>query len=332
MAPDSQPTRAFTAHPAGPCSEWLCSELEALAHRWEAVRSDDPSTRARFDLLSEVSRRSLVLGRLFEGHVDGVTIARDAGVTPPSACAAVWASEHVLPPVTLARSGADGWVLDGVKPFCSGASLVSWALVTARHEGTVSLALVDLSAAGITVQEPEWVGAGMRAADTRSVRFDRTPVNAVVGDPGWYLARPGFWHGAVSVAASWFGGAQALLDAITVGVGDDPHALAHLGQAAAEVTAMASTLTVAAAEIDRTPNDARTAHHRALLVRAVVERGCRAVLEHTVLALGPAALALDPVVSQQVADLQVYIRQHHGGRDLEELGRSHLERAGATPC
>ncbi len=332
MALDSQPIRAFIDHPAVPCSEWLRSELEALAHRWEAVRSDDPSTRARFDLLGEVSRRSLVLGRLFEGHVDGVTIARDAGVSPPSGCAAVWASEHALPPVTLARSGADGWVLDGVKPFCSGASLVEWALVTAHDEGAVSLALVDLSSAGITLQEPDWVGAGMRAADTRSVRFDHTPVVAVMGDPGWYLARPGFWHGAVSVAASWFGGAQGLLDAITVGVGDDPHALAHLGQAAAEVSAMASTLTVAADEIDRTPKDVRAAHHRALLVRAVVERGCRAVLEHTVLALGPAALALDPTVSRKVADLQVYIRQHHGGRDLEELGRSQRELIGPAPC
>ena len=33
-----------------------------------------------------------------------------------------------------------------------------------------------------------------------------------VGSPGWYLDRPGFWHGACGPASCWAGGAQGLID------------------------------------------------------------------------------------------------------------------------
>ena len=55
-------------------------------------------------------------------------------------------------------------------------------------------------------------------------------------------------------------------------------------------------------------------------VRGVVEAGCRSVLEQVALALGPRPLALDLEHSARVADLEVYLRQHHGRRDLAELG------------
>ena len=38
-------------------------------------------------------------------------------------------------------------------------------------------------------------------------------------------------------------------------------------------------------------------------------------------ALGPGPLAHDADHAALVADLTVYIRQHHGERDLEQLGR-----------
>ena len=40
-----------------------------------------------------------------------------------------------------------------------------------------------------------------------------------------------------------------------------------------------------------------------------------------VYALGPAPLALDPVHAARVADLTLYLRQHHAERDLAALGR-----------
>jgi hypothetical protein len=41
-------------------------------------------------------------------------------------------------------------------------------------------------------------------------------------------------------------------------------------------------------------------------------------------ALGPAPLAFDPDHAQRVADLRLYLRQHHAERDAAALGRSLL--------
>jgi hypothetical protein len=39
-------------------------------------------------------------------------------------------------------------------------------------------------------------------------------------------------------------------------------------------------------------------------------------------ALGPASLAFDEQHARRVADLTIYLRQHHGERDLAVLGRA----------
>ena len=74
----------------------------------------------------------------------------------------------------------------------------------------------------------------MSGSDTRSVEF--TNARAVpVGDPGAYLTRPGFWHGAIGVAACWLGGARAVAEPLYRRA-SDPHALAHLGAVDAALT------------------------------------------------------------------------------------------------
>jgi len=57
-------------------------------------------------------------------------------------------------------------------------------------------------------------------------------------------------------------------------------------------------------------------------VRATVARACEDVLERAGHALGPAPLALDAAHAKRVADLQLYVRQHHAERDLASLGET----------
>jgi hypothetical protein len=53
----------------------------------------------------------------------------------------------------------------------------------------------------------------------------------------------------------------------------------------------------------------------------VVERDSVEVIERVGRALGPGPLAHDARHSSAVADLTIYLRQHHGEWDLAELGR-----------
>jgi alkylation response protein AidB-like acyl-CoA dehydrogenase len=215
--------------------------------------------------------------------------------------------------------------LDGTKPWCSGAGLCTHALVTARLEsGDRGLFAVDLQHDGVWPLPSTWCNTGMAESDTRSVQFTGTP-GVAVGDPGDYLNRPGFWHGAIGVSACWLGGARAVAAPLYMRAGDDsadPHLLAHLGAVDAALTAAEATLASAAGEIDTDPlNRKGTAELIARRVRAVVETAVEEAIRRTARALGPTPLSQDARHAQRVADLTIYVRQSHAERDLEQLGR-----------
>lgn len=58
----------------------------------------------------------------------------------------------------------------------------------------------------------------------------------------------------------------------------------------------------------------------ALRVRAVVADAVERTIRQVGHALGPAPLAFDEQHARQVADLELYVRQHHAERDLARLG------------
>jgi hypothetical protein len=60
-------------------------------------------------------------------------------------------------------------------------------------------------------------------------------------------------------------------------------------------------------------------------VRAVVEQAVTEVVERVGRALGPGPLAGDAEHAKRVGDLQLYVRQSHAERDLEDHGRHVLE-------
>ena len=148
----------------------------------------------------------------------------------------------------------------------------------------------------------------------------------MIGDADVYLRRPGFWHGAIGVAACWAGGASGLLEMHRrQWTREDPHALARLGSAFAWTAAMLAVLDGAAAEIDAAPDAYDAAQARARRVRHVVERSCTAVADDLAVGAGPAPLAFHDAILRRVQQLQLYIRQCHGERDLEPLGRHLLD-------
>ena len=59
---------------------------------------------------------------------------------------------------------------------------------------------------------------------------------------------------------------------------------------------------------------------RAARARSVVADAVETSLAESLHALGPAPLVADEAHARRVADLQVYLRQHHAGRDLARIG------------
>ncbi|MEU3016795.1 MULTISPECIES: acyl-CoA dehydrogenase [unclassified Nocardiopsis] len=304
-----------------------------------AVRSGDLElplpgrgrTRSRWRALRNLAREDLCLARLAEGHADAVAILIELGAEPPRHGQrwGVWAA-HPPGPGLTALAVDRGWLLRGVKPFCSGARSCTHALVSAEIAGG-GRRLFAVATADLGPPEGTWASAGMAASDTLTLRFDDVPAEAV-GDPGAYTRRPGFHHGGAGVAACWLGGAVAVsapLAARAARETADVHTRTAWGSVDRDLYAAASVLGRAADEIDADPEDVLDrAAPRAARVRAVVAGVCGDVLRRTGEALGAGPLAADADYARAAADLAVYLSQHHADRDLAALGGMDVSEGG----
>ncbi len=302
---------------AGLVRHWLESGRLALPLPGSGATAD------RWRRLSALAEEDVVAARIAEAHVDAVAILDELGGKPPQLGQlwGVWAAE--APDAVLTASpGDDGDVrLNGTKVWCSGAGFCTHALVTARLPGDErALFAVAVATPAVRALPSTWWNPGMAGSDTRSVQF--ADARAVpVGEPGAYLTRPGFWHGAVGVAACWLGGARAVAEPLYRRASDE-HALAHLGAVDAALAAAGATLDDAAQQIDADPFDrAGRAQLVARRARAVVEHAVDETIIRTGRALGPGPLCQDSRHARRVADLSIYVRQSHAERDLAALGR-----------
>ncbi|HEY1001447.1 MAG TPA: acyl-CoA dehydrogenase [Streptosporangiaceae bacterium] len=299
----------------------------AFAAAVESGRLDLPlpgsgRTWERWDSLAELAGEDLSLARLSEGHTDAVAILAELGAdAPPDRSRwGVWAAQPPGPGLTASRA-VGGWRLDGIKRYCSGARSCTHALVTAAvPDGTRLFALATDALAPVP---GTWPATGMAASDTLDVEFTDIAAEPV-GEPNSYTSRPGFAHGGAGVAACWYGGARAIGKTLLAAAAKrdvGPHALAHLGAIDIALHTTRDALEQAATEIDADPADRKAGGwRRALRVRALVEATATEVMQRVGRALGAGPLCHDEAHSRRVADLTVYLRQHHAERDLAELG------------
>ena len=297
----------------------LAQRLEPLA------RTTGRATWGVFSALATLGSVDLTTARVVEPHWDAVAIREQAGQAPLEG--ATWGVFAAASPGTslAAVPGDDGqWRLTGVKPWCSLADRVSHALVTAAVDDRPSgLFEVSLRDPGVSTDAGSWAPRGLREVTTSTVTFADVPARAV-GGPGWYLRRPGFAWGGIGVAAVWFGGAAAVAGALWAAArARHPDQVAHLHLGACDVALQGALLALsdAASRIDTGRADGDAGRLLAARVRAQVARAAEEVLTTVGHALGPAPLALDPVHASRVADLTLYLRQHHAERDLAALGR-----------
>jgi alkylation response protein AidB-like acyl-CoA dehydrogenase len=279
-------------------------------------------TAARHRRLFEIGCEDLSIARLAEAHWDAVAILAEAGRDAErGALYGVWAAEASDKVVRM-----DGQSLTGRKPFCSGAGIVDRALITVKEPDAL---LVDLDLRGgrVTFDDSAWKTTAFGETKTSSAIFESVVVepSEIIGEAGYYLQRPGFWHGACGPAACWAGGAAGLLHWALNQKRRDPHTMAHLGAMQATVWSLQAALRTAGDEIDAAWNDLEAAQMRALGLRHVVEQGCTDSLRRLARAYGPYPLAMDEEIGRRYQEVDLYVRQSHAERDLETLGNLRFE-------
>lgn len=278
-------------------------------------------TLRRWNVLAELARANVTVARVVEAHADALAILAEAALPDQGGTWGVFAAEMPDTRLTAAGSG-DEFLLDGVKPWCSLGGVLDHALVTAhvpdgRRLFRVALRQPGVEAAPIT----SWAARGLRTVTSGPVTFRGVPARPV-GDEGWYLRRDGFAWGGMGVAACWHGAAAGLADAVLAASRKRTGDLAalHVGVIDAALFGSAAALRGAAASVDAGEANGEAGELLALRLRAVVADAVERVLRQAGHALGPAPLAFDAEHAARVADLELYVRQHHGERDLAALG------------
>ncbi len=274
--------------------------------------------------LAALGSIDLTVARVVEPHVDALIILAEAGEPAADGRWGVFAAEAPGQVLRAERTRA-GWRLDGVKPWCSLADRLDRALVTATTSEGRALFAVDLRADGVHVQPSGWVSRGLATLHTAPVHFDAVAAQPV-GEVGWYLRRPGFAWGGIRVAACWAGATEALYrylrDALAGRAGPDPIRRVSLGRLDTAVWSSRLALLDAARAMTKATGGEHPGNDPAVLaarVRAVVADAAELAIREVGHALGPAPLTYDDEHARRIADLTVYVRQHHADRDLAAL-------------
>ena len=170
---------------------------------------------------------------------------------------------------TVVRHDGAGYVIDGVKHFCTMALGASHYMVWCALDGgtdmgkSLQLALVPADSAGITT-DGQWDTLGMRATFSPSVTFAgvRVPDDGMLGDPGAAVQVGVIETFALGYAAVYLGIAESALacalDYATkrivkpenTAVAADPTVQRHVGELAAHLDAAGLVLTDSAARWD----------------------------------------------------------------------------------
>jgi alkylation response protein AidB-like acyl-CoA dehydrogenase len=170
---------------------------------------------------------------------------------------------------TVIRRDAAGYVIDGVKHFCTMALGASHYMIWCALDGgtdmakSLQLALVPADAPGIAT-DGKWDTLGMRATFSPSVTFTavRVPADGMLGDPGAALRVGVIESFALGYAAVYLGIAESALAFAmdyakkrvvrpeNVAVAMDPTVQRHVGELAAHLDAVALVVTDSAARWD----------------------------------------------------------------------------------
>ncbi|WP_051478905.1 acyl-CoA dehydrogenase, partial [Arthrobacter sp. H5] len=210
------------------------------------------STLRLWETLATIAAADLTVARTAEPHLDALAILAQAGIPAPKGTWGVFAAEG--PGARLTATNDDvAWRLDGRKPWCSLASRLDHAVVTAHVGDNERRAFtVDLRQDGVDAVPGTWASRGLSAVDSGAVDFEKAAAQPV-GDNNWYLSRDGFAWGGIGVAACWYGGTVGVARRLFFAAAarkPDQIALMHLGHVDAWLFQARTALVEAAALVD----------------------------------------------------------------------------------
>jgi alkylation response protein AidB-like acyl-CoA dehydrogenase len=324
-------------------SDSLAALIESGHHRrfapqlcgGDIFENETARARAMAKALREVGRGDLSIGRLYEGHVNALSLfdwyaAPDqlewlAQVLDHGAWFGVWATEPA-PGVRLA--GGATLSLIGEKMFASGAGGLDYALVTAACEDVARRLVIVPAKEKARTDLSGWRVRGMRATVSGRYSLDKMVVEPLMllGKAGDYDQDPRFTAGAWRFCAAQLGGIEALVSEIRTAMRDsareDPLQRARFTDA---VVAMRTAGFWVEEAAQRFASDDADSVAVARLTRGVVENAGFAVMEAAARILGTRSAFDGERADKIIRDLSLYLRQAGPDHARDEAARTLLD-------
>jgi alkylation response protein AidB-like acyl-CoA dehydrogenase len=287
-------------------------------------------------LLKEIGRGNLVVGRIYEGHVNALQLIQTFGTPEQIAAYAADVREQKIFGVWNAE-GEDGvkiiphndrYRLEGSKTFCTGCGYVERPFVNGKlPDGGWQMCIVPMERVKTVVDANWWQPMGMRGTVSYKVDFTGVEVEpqALLAKPGDYFRQPWLSGGVIRFAAVQLGGAEALFNTTRQYLQkldrcEHPHQQERLAKMAIAMESGRLWLRGAAEMFDDYapvfggyPEDDREQAPKlvayANMVRTAIEQICIETIQLSQRSIGTLGLLPPEPMERIIRDLSLYLRQ-----------------------
>ncbi len=309
----------------------------------------DPGTHITLlRLLTIIGGADLALGRIYEGHVNGLLLVQRYGSEEQQqelaeACrdgqlSGVWNTG--APQLLNLQPQGDHFRFEGVKTFATGAAFVQRPIVTAEiPQRGWQMTLPHMDALGATIDRSFWHPLGMESSESFGVDFTGGTIShrELIGKPGDFYRDPMFRGGAIRFAAVQAGAVLRLHTMFAHWLeetrrGEDPYQLARLGEIA--ISAQEAILWVQRAAVVAEQSFYRDEQEHiwhmvecANMTRLAIERIATEVMQRVATGVGAHGLLQPQRFERILRDLTMYLRQPAPDQALKAVGHSSLAKA-----
>ena len=300
-------------------------------------------------LLKEIGRANLVVGRIYEGHVNALQLIQTFGTQEQIKAYAADARNNKIFGVWNAEA-EDGVIiipldngkyrLEGSKTFCTGCGYVERPFVNGKlPDGSWQMCIVPMDEVETVVDADWWQPAGMRATVSYKVDFTGVEVEpqSLLAQPGDYFRQPWLSGGVIRFAAVQLGGAEALFDATRrylqkLDRSGHPHQQERLGRMAISIESGTLWLQGAAAMVDNYapvfggyPEDSQVQASKLVaysnMVRTAIEQICMDTIQLSQRSIGTLGMLPPEPAERIIRDLSLYLRQPAFDAALTGVGK-----------
>lgn len=306
-------------------------------------------TKELLKLLKKIGSGNLVVGRIYEGHVNALQLIQTFG-SPQQVAAygndakqgkifGVWNAE-AEDGVRIIPLDSGKYRLEGSKTFCTGCGYVHRPFVNGKlPDGGWQMCIVPMDKVEAKIDPDWWQPSGMKATVSYKVDFTGIEVTAdsLLASPGDYFRQPWLSGGVIRFAAVQLGGASALFDATRqylqkLNRCDHPFQQERLGKMAIAIESGNLWLSGAADVVDSYapvfggyPQDNQDKALKlvayANMVRTAIEQICLDTIQLAQRSVGTLGLLPPEPMERIIRDLSLYLRQPAFDAALTDVGK-----------